>query len=90
MYHIAGQLGVKPISIHLKAPPEVVYVRLEGPLKGVDPEDNSSADWQVYERMSTLAGPIKRNHYVVDTSRDIGPAISKVVREIRRWMRTQG
>ena len=88
LYHIADQVGVKLILIYLKAPPGVVYERLKGRSEGVDPEDKSSADWQVYQRMYSTAEAIKRNHFVVDTSSDISPAIAKVVREIRRWMRT--
>ncbi len=88
LYYIAEQVEAKLILIYLKAPPEVIYERLKGRSQGVDPEDHSSADWRVYERMHSSMEPIRRNHYVVDTSSDISPAITKVVREIRRWMRT--
>jgi predicted kinase len=87
LYHIADRIGARLVLIHLKAPPEVIQERLKGRVEGVDPEDNSSADWQVYQKMYSTAEPIKRSHFVVDTSRDISPAISKVVREVRRGMR---
>ena len=88
LYHIADLLRVKLILVHLEAPPEVVYQRLKGRSEGMDPQAQSSADWQVYRKMYHTAEPIKRSHFVVDTSRDISPAISKVVRDIGRWMRT--
>ena len=90
LYHITDQLGVKLVLISLEAPPGVVYERLKGRSEGADPEDRSTADWPVYQRMFSRAEPIKRNHYVVDSSRDIAPAIAKVAREIKRWMRTLG
>ena len=88
LYHIADRIGAKA-GPHTSesAPPEVIQERLKGRVEGVDPEDNSSADWQVYQKMYSTAEPIKRSHFVVDTSRDISPAISKVVREVRRGMR---
>ena len=88
LYHIADLLGAKLILLHLKAPPEVVYQRLKGRSERRDQEDQSSADWEVYQRMSSTAEAIKRDHFVVDTSRDLSPAIAKVVREITRSMRT--
>lgn len=88
LYHIAEHTGAKLIIVHLKAPPEVVRERLRGRSDGVDVEDKSTADWQVYDRMRSTAEPIRRNHFVVDTSRDISPAVAKVVRETKRWMRT--
>ena len=90
LYHIAEQVGAKQILVYLKAPPGVIRERLQGRSEGTDPEDSSTADWEVYRKMSATVEPIRRNHFVVDSSRDITPAIDKVVREIRRWMRTQG
>ena len=87
LYHVADGLRVRLVIVHLKAPPEVVRERLKGRSEGRDPEDKSDADWQVYRKMCSTAEPIKRNHFVVDTSRDISPAIAKVAREIRRWTR---
>jgi len=52
--------------------------------EGLDPEDRSEADWEVYKQMSAAKQRIKRNHLAVDTSRDIEPAIEKILREVRR------
>ena len=85
-YHITEQLALRLILIYLKAPPDVVYDRLKGRSERANLEGRSSADWGVYQRMRSTVEPIKRNHLVVDTSKDISPAIAKVAREIRRWM----
>jgi len=80
LYSIADQLGVKLVLVRVEAPPEVVYQRLKGRVR--DAENNSDADWEVYRRMRPSAERIRRNHYVVDTSRDITPALDKIVRKV--------
>ena len=84
LYNIADQQGVKLILVRVEAPPEVVYERLKTRLEGASPGDKSDADWSVYQRMSPAVEKINRNHYAVDTSRDITPVLRKVVREARR------
>jgi len=89
LYNIADQLGVKLILIRIEAPTHVVKERLEGRTQMSSEEDRSSADWAVYQRMRPSMEPIRRNHFAVDTSRDVGPTIEKVVRELHRWMRAK-
>ena len=84
LYHIADQAGAKLIIVRVEAPTEVVRQRLERRAKRVDPEDRSEADWKVYQRMKSSAQRIRRNHFAVDTSRDITPVIDKIVREVNR------
>jgi hypothetical protein len=84
LYHIAQQVGAKLIMVRIEAPPEVVQQRLENRASGINSEDNSEADWVVYQRMSRTAQKIRRNYFNVDTSRDITPVIEKVVREVKR------
>ena len=85
LYQIADRLSAGVIVVSLSAPPAVVRQRLAARSQGVDPEDHSGADWQVYRMMQPSAEPIRRNHYVVDTSRDISPVISKVAKQVSRW-----
>lgn len=84
LYHIAEQTGAKLIVVQICAPPEVVYQRLQGRASGKDPSDNSDADWGVYQRMLPVAETIRRNHFRVDTSRDIAPAVEKIARMINK------
>ena len=88
LYNIAYQLGVKLVLVYLKAPTELVQQRLRRRVEGVDDARGSTADWQVHQKIRSTVEPMQRNYYVVDTSRDIGPVLTKVVREIRRAVRT--
>jgi len=82
LYSIADRLDVKLILVRVTAPPQVVYTRLKARLD--NHEGNSDADWAVYQRMKSRVQRIRRNHYVVDTSEDITPALDKIVREAKR------
>lgn len=82
LYSIADGINARLVMVLVEAPPEVVRQRLEG--RAGDPGDNSDADWSVYCQMRSSVERISRNHYVVDTSRDIAPVIDKVVREIKQ------
>ena len=82
LYSIADRLDVKLLLVRVEAPPRVVHERLKSRPK--DSENNSDADWEVYQRMKPSVQKITRNHFVVDTSRDITPVIDKIVREVNR------
>jgi len=84
LYNIADRLEVKLILVRVEAPPEVVYERLKNRQEGANPEDKSDADWSVYQRMKPTVEKMHRNHYAVDTARDITPVLDKIVREVRR------
>ncbi len=81
LYAIADQLNIRLILVRVEAPPEVVYRRLESRAKY--PGNNSDADWAVYRQMQPTVDEIQRNHYVVDTSRDINPVLDKIVSEVK-------
>jgi len=82
LYRIADHLNVKLVLVRVEAPPEVVYQRLKARVG--NPEDKSDADWAVYQKMESSVQKIRRNHYAVDTSRDITPVLDKIVREVSR------
>ena len=84
LYNIADRLNVKLILVRVEAPPQVVYERLKSRQEGAEPESKSDADWWVYQRMKSTVQKICRNHYAVDTSRDITPVLDKIVREVKR------
>lgn len=79
LYQITDQTESKLILVRVEAPPDLVRKRLTSRLK--EPEVNSDADWSVYQKMRPTVQKINRQHFVVDTSRDIGPALEKIVRE---------
>ncbi|UCD54136.1 MAG: ATP-binding protein [Dehalococcoidia bacterium] len=82
LYSIADRLDVKLILVRVEAPPQVVYQRLKA--RGEESESKSDADWTVYRRMKPAVEKIRRNHYAVDTSRDIAPVLDKIVRQVIR------
>lgn len=84
LYRIADKAGARLIMVQVEAPPMVVQERLRARANHVNPEDNSDADWKVYQRMKPEKDKICRNHFTVDTSRDIAPVIEKIVREVKR------
>jgi len=84
LYHIADQSGARLIIVRMEAPPEVVQQRLERRSRGEDQLDHSEADWNVYSKMKTTVDKISRNHFAVDSSKDIAPVIDKIVRLVNR------
>jgi len=84
LYNIADRLAVKLILVRVEAPPQVVSERLKARREATNPGNKSDADWTVYQKMKLSVQRIHRNHYAVDTSRDITPVLDKIVREVRR------
>ncbi len=84
LYNIADRLDVKLVLVRVEAPAEVVRERLKARREGANLGNKSDADWEVYQRMKPAVQKIRRNHYAVDTSRDITPVLDKIVREVKR------
>ena len=84
VYRLADGMEVKLIVVKVVSPEAVASQRLrdrQGDVK--DDDDVSDADVKVYRRMSRSVDPIRRSHVVVDTSRDLRPAITKLLRLMR-------
>ena len=79
LYGVAERLDARLVLVQVKAPPQVVRERLRNRSKS---ETSSDADWAIYRRMKTSVEPIRRNHYVVDTSRDITPVVGKIIKMV--------
>ena len=84
LYNIAERLNAKLILVRVEAPPYLVQERLKARSERKEIEDKSDADWAVYQKMKPTAQKIRRNHYAVDTARDITPVLDKIVREVNR------
>jgi len=84
VYRLADGREVKLIVVKVVSPEAVASQRLRNRQADVtDDDDVSDADVKVYRRMSRRVDPIRRNHVVVDTSQDLRPAITKLLRLMR-------
>jgi predicted kinase len=84
LYRISDKTRARLVLVRVEAPPALAYQRLQARKNGAAPEDKSDADWEVYRQMKPRAEKIRRNHFAVDTSRDITPVIDKIVRALNR------
>ena len=74
-----------PLAIAVvTAPPELVRRRLAEREAGMDPGTWSDAGVAVYSRMEPAWQPVRSRHFEVDTSRDVAPALEKVL----EWARS--
>ncbi len=85
LYHIVDKIDARLIIVRLEVPPDVVQERMEKRFATRNDEGASEAGWNVYQRMRHTVQKIRRNHFVVDTSQDISPALNHIVREINRF-----
>lgn len=84
LYRIAEEAGARLVLVRLTAPEDVVRQRLTERLAEGGARVNSDADWAVYERLRREETPLSRRHFLVDTSGEIGPAVDRVARALRR------
>jgi predicted kinase len=84
LYRISDRTGARLVLVNVEAPPDLAYQRLQARKSRAVPDSKSDADWEIYRQMKPKAEKIRRNHFVVDTSRDIIPVIDKVIRTLNR------
>jgi predicted kinase len=84
LYRISDKTRARLVLVRVEAPPAVAYQRLQARRNEAVPEDKSDADWEIYRQMKPRAEKIRRNHFAVDTSRDITPVINKIIRTLNR------
>lgn len=82
-YDIAARLGAKVVLVRTWAPPSVIRSRLDGRETARHQLDRSTATRAVYEKMRGEAQRISRRHVSVDTSKDITPAVDKIVAQLQ-------
>ena len=84
LYRISDKTRARLVLVRVEAPPALAYQRLQARKDRAAPEDKSDADWEVYRQMKPRTEKIRRNHFAVDTSRDITPVIDKIMRTLNR------
>jgi predicted kinase len=80
LHDIAERSGAKFVLVWVKAPAAVVRQRMAE--RTYTEPGCSDADWNIYRQLKTGVEPISRPHFVADTSRDIGPALDRIVKRI--------
>ena len=79
-YHkIAEEAGAPVVVVRVWAPKRVILQRLQSRLAGVDRKDRSTATLAVYEQMRADVEPIRERHLSVNTAKETGPAVDKVI-----------
>lgn len=79
-YHIAEHAGAGLVVVLTVAPEPVARERLLKRFQTRDPDDFSDATVEIYDRFKRSVEPVRHQHIVVDSSRDIGRAVNRIVR----------
>lgn len=85
-YNIADRCGAKLILAQTTAPSHLVRERLAQRESSGDREGNSDAGWDVYLMLEPSVQPLRREHYVVDTSGDTQPVMEQISQEANGWI----
>ena len=80
VYQMASRASAPLTVIRFTAPEETVRRRLAERAAGLDPGNYSDAGWLIHTRLRQGEQPIQREHFNVDTSRDIDPVLEEIVR----------
>lgn len=79
-YHkIAEKYGAPVVLVRTWAPWPVIKKRLLDRVEARDADDRSTATVEVYEEMRSGAERLRKKHVSADTSRDVGPAVDRIV-----------
>ncbi len=80
LYEMAGRRRARLVLVHVTAPGSVIRRRLvRRDAAGIS---RSEADVRVYERMRSRFEEVQQEHHLVDTSRDIQPALARIAKEM--------
>lgn len=85
LYRIAEEADASLVLVLLTAPESVVRKRLGARSSSGSAGTSSDADWRVYERLRREDEPIQRQHFVVDSSGDIQPALASIARVLEQY-----
>ena len=72
--------------VHVTAPRDTVRRRLKQRKAERHANTYSDAGWLIYTRLAPVEEPVRRDHYAVDTSKNIAPVLEQVI----AWARCSG
>ena len=82
-YAAAEGRGAEVLVVRVTAPESEVRRRLRRRERGLAKDGASDAGWEVYLRLKAREELVARPHFVVDTSKDITPAIVKISNKLK-------
>lgn len=83
LYRLTDELDAKLFIVFTTAPQNVIKARLDTREKGSLEAACSDASWTVYLKMLPGVQLPKRDHLLVDTSKDITPTVEKLAHRLR-------
>ena len=86
LYDIAESTGAPLALVHVTAPKNTVRRRLKQRKAERHANTFSDAGWLIYTRLAPVEEPVQREHYALDTSKNIAPVLDQVV----NWARSGG
>lgn len=81
-YRLAEDYNARLLLVRTWAPKREIRRRLAARDQGRNAADRSTATLEVYEKMLADVECIPRRHISVDTSKDIGPVVDKILRDL--------
>jgi len=79
LYDISKSTGAPLALVHATAPQDTVRRRLKERKSNRHADTYSDAGWLIYTRMIPVEEPVERDHYALDTSKNINPVLDRVV-----------
>ena len=79
LYDISKSTGAPLGLVHATAPQDTVRRRLKERKSNRHANTYSDAGWLIYTRMIPVEEPVERDHYALDTSKNINPVLDRVV-----------
>ena len=86
LYDIAEATHAPLALVHATAPENTVRRRLKQRKANRHADTYSDAGWLIYTRLALVEEPVRREHYALDTSKDIAPVLDQVV----EWAKSSG
>ena len=86
LYDISESTGAPLAVVQVTAPKDTVRRRLKQRKADRHVDTYSDAGWLIYTRLAPVEEPVRRDHYSVDTSKNIAPVLDQVV----RWVQSGG
>jgi predicted kinase len=86
LYDIAEATHAPLALVHATAPEKTVRRRLKQRKADRHANTYSDAGWLIYTRLAPVEEPVQRDHYALDTSKDISPVLD----EVAAWAKSNG